>query len=132
LRDLSKRLEKLGMKVQLNFAGRIGLAVSHGTKAAVVDADWSLVGQTWDEKLRLRPGLMRAMGWNYLRVHALELFARPQDVANRIAVDLGIDLQNRSQPLFDQKAFEDTSRAWGDPDDSNDDRLWDDKPPHWG
>lgn len=67
-----------------------------------------------------------------MRVHALELFARPQDVANRIAVDMGIDLQNRSEPLFDQQAFEDTARAWGDPDDSNDDRLWDDKPPHWG
>ena len=132
LRDLSKRLEKLGLKVQLNFAGRIGLAVSHGTKAAVVDADWSLVGDSWDDKLRLRPGLLRAMGWQYLRVHALELFARPQDVANRIAMDLGLDLQSRSEPLFEERAFEDTNRAWGDPDDSNDDRLRDDKPPHWG
>ena len=132
LRDLSLRLEKLGLKVQLNFAGRIGLAVSHGDKAAVVDADWSLVGQSWDEKLRIRPGLLRAMGWKYLRVHALELFARPQDVANRIAMDLGLDLQSRKQPLFEERAFEDTARAWGDPEDSNDDRLRDDKPPHWG
>jgi hypothetical protein len=132
LRDLSLRLEKLGLKVRLNFAGRIGLAVSHGDKAAVVDADWSLVGQSWDEKLRIRPGLLRAMGWKYLRVHALELFARPQDVANRIAMDLGLDLQSRKQPLFEERAFEDTARAWGDPEDSNDDRLRDDKPPHWG
>lgn len=132
LRDLSLRLEKLGLKVQLNFAGRIGLAVSFGAKAAVVDADWSLVGESWDEKLRIRPGLLRAMGWQYLRVHALELFARPQDVANRIAMDLGLDLENRKQPLFEERAFEDTARAWGDPDDSNDDRLRDDKPPHWG
>jgi hypothetical protein len=132
LRDLSLRLEKLGLKVQLNFAGRIGLAVSHGAKAAVVDADWSLVGQSWDEKLRIRPGLLRAMGWHYLRVHALELFARPQDVANRIAMDLGLELQNRKEPLFEERAFEDTARAWGDPEDSNDDRLRDDKPPHWG
>ena len=132
LRDLSLRLEKLGLKVQLNFAGRIGLAVSHGTKAAVVDADWSLVGQSWDEKIRIRPGLLRAMGWHYLRVHALELFSRPQDVAHRIAMDLGMDLRNRSEPLFEERAYEDTSRAWGDTDDSNDDRLRDDKPPHWG
>lgn len=132
LRDLSKRLEKLGFTVQLNFAGRIGLAVSYGAKAAVVDADWSLVGESWDEKLRIRPGLLRAMGWQYLRVHALELFARPQDVANRIATDLGLDLEARKEPLFEERAFEDTDRAWGDPDDSNDDRLWDDKPPHWG
>jgi hypothetical protein len=132
LMDLSKRLEKLGLSVKLNFAGRIGLAVSRGNKVAVVDADWSLVGQSWDEKLRLRPGLLRAMGWHYLRVHALELFARPQDVANRIAMDLGLDLNSRSEPLFEERAFEDTNRAWGDPDDSNDDRLRDDKPPHWG
>lgn len=132
LRDLAKRLEKLGLSVKLNFAGRIGLAVSHGTKAAVVDADWSLVGDSWDDKLRLRPGLLRAMGWHYLRVHALELFARPQDVANRIAMDLGLNLEVRKEPLFEEKAFEDTNQAWGDPDDSNDDRLWDDKPPHWG
>jgi hypothetical protein len=132
LRDLAKRLEKLGLNVKLNFAGRIGLAVSHGNKAAVVDADWSLVGDSWDDKLRLRPGLLRAMGWHYLRVHALELFARPQDVAHRIATDMGLNLEIRKEPLFEDKAFEDTNRAWGDPDDSNDDRLWDDKPPHWG
>lgn len=132
LRDLAKRLEKLGLSVKLNFGGRIGLAVSHGTKAAVVDADWSLVGESWDDKLRLRPGLLRAMGWQYLRVHALELFARPQDVANRIANDLGLNLENRREPLFEERAFEDTNQAWGDPDDSNDDRLWEDKPPHWG
>ena len=130
--DLAKRLEKLGLRVQLNFAGRIGLAASFGTKAAVIDADWSLVGETWDEKLRLRPGLLRAMGWQYLRVHALELFARPQDVANRIATQMGIDLTSKKEPLFDEKAFEDRPEAWGDRDDSNDDRLWDDKPPHWG
>ena len=130
--DLSKRLEKLGMSVQLNFAGRVGLAVSYGNKAAVVDADWSLVGESWDEKLRLRPGLLRAMGWHYLRVHALELFARPQDVANRIATELGLDLNGKKEPLFDERAFEDTPQAWGDRNDDNDDRLWEDKPPHWG
>jgi hypothetical protein len=47
-------------------------------------------------------------------------------------MDLGMDLQSRKQPLFEEPAFEDTPRAWGDPEDSNDDRLRDDKPPHWG
>lgn len=130
--DLSMRLKKLGIKVELNFGGRIGLAISYGNKSAVVDPDWALIGDSWDEKLRLRPGLLRAMGWEYLRVHALELFARPQEVANRIAIEMGIDLVRKAQPLFDQAAFEDTNRAWGDKDDSNDDRLRDDKPPHWG
>lgn len=72
------------------------------------------------------------MGWDYLRVHALEIFAQPQDVANRIAARLGVKLEEKKEPLFDEKAFEDTDRAWGDGDDSNDDRLRDDKPPHWG
>ncbi len=132
LRDLALRLEKLGLKVALNFGGRIGLAVSFGKKAAVVDPDWALVGESWDEKLRVRPGLLRAMGWDYQRIHALEIFAKPQDVANRIAMSLGVDLISRAQPLFDDRAFEDTSGAWGHEDDSNDDRLRDDKPPHWG
>lgn len=132
LQDLSKRLEKLGIKVVLNFASRIGLAASFGARAMVVDADWSLVGESLDERLRLRPGLLRAMGWQYQRVHAFEIFARPQDVANRIAVKLGINLQGKPEKLFDELASEDKPERWGDGDGSNDDRLRDDKPPHWG
>ena len=132
LQDLAKRLEKLGIKVVLNFASRIGLAASYGSQAVVVDADWSLVGESWDERLRLRPGLLRAMGWQYLRVHAFEIFARPQEVANRIAVKLGINLQGKPERLFDELASEDKPESWGDGDNSNDDRLRDDKPPHWG
>jgi hypothetical protein len=105
--------------------------VSHGKQLAVVDPDWGLVGDSWDEKLRLRPGLLRAMGWRYLRVHVLEMFSNPQQVANRIAAELGIPVERRPEPLF-EPAFEDTATAWGDPDDSNDSRLRDDKPPHWG
>jgi len=131
LADLAKRLEKLGLKVTLNFASRIGLAASFGRKAVVVDADWSLVGENWDELLRLRPGLLRAMGWEYQRVHAFEIFARPQEVANRIAQRLGVKLEDKVS-LFDEIASEDKKEHWGDGDDSNDRRLRDDKPPHWG
>ena len=132
LEDLARRLQKIGLNVALNFGDRIGLAVSLGNKAAVVDADWALQGENWDEKLWLRPGLLRAMGWTYIRVHALEIFAQPQEVANRIAKQLGLDLERAAQPLFEDKAYEDTSRAWGDPDDNNDNRLNDERPPHWG
>ncbi len=131
LADLAKRLEKLGMKVTLNFASRIGLAASYGRRAVVVDADWSLMGENWDELLRLRPGLLRAMGWEYQRVHAFEIFARPQEVANRIAQKLGVKLEEKVS-LFDEIASEDKPEHWGDGDSSNDDRLRDDKPPHWG
>ena len=132
LSDLAKRLEKLGLKVNLNFAGRIALVASRGKSAIVIDADWSLAGESWEEKLRLRPGLLRAMGWQYTRVHAFEIFAQPQEVANRIAMKLGLDLNGRVEPLFDELASEDQPEGWGDGDDSNDDRLRDDKPPHWG
>ncbi|MCF8528772.1 MAG: hypothetical protein K9G13_02550 [Aquiluna sp.] len=132
LADLAARLKKLGLSVSLNFAGSIPLVASIGNRASVVDADWSLFGDSWDEKLRLRPGFLRSMGWEYQRVHALEIFAQPQDVANRIAKKLGLDPEKKALPLFEEQAFDETSRAWGDPDDSNDDRLWDDKPPHWG
>ena len=132
LSDLAKRLEKLGLKVNLNFAGRIALVASRGKSAIVIDADWSLAGESWEEKLRLRPGLLRAMGWQYTRVHAFEIFAQPQEVANRIAMKLGLDLNGRVEPLFDEPASEDRPEGWGDGDDSNDDRLRDDKPPHWG
>ena len=131
LADLAKRLEKLGLKVTLNFASRIGLAAAFGRKAVVVDADWSLVGENWDELLRLRPGLLRAMGWEYQRVHAFEIFARPQEVANRIAQRLGVKLSDKVS-LFDEIAGEEKKEHWGDGDDSNDRRLRDDKPPHWG
>jgi hypothetical protein len=131
LADLAKRLEKLGIRVTLNFAGRIGLAASFGRRAVVVDADWSLVGENWDELLRLRPGMLRAMGWEYQRVHAFEIFAKPQDVANRIAQKLGVKLEEKVS-LFDEIASEAKEEHWGDGDESNDDRLRDDKPPHWG
>lgn len=132
LADLARRLEKHGFKVALNFASRIGLVASIGKRAVAIDADWSLRGDNWDERLRLRPGLLRAMGWQYHRVHAFEIFAKPQDVANRIAMSLGVDLRSKVEPLFDEPAFEDRPQAWGDSDDNNDDRLRDDKPPHWG
>ena len=132
LADLAKRLEKHGFKVVLNFAARIGLVASIGKRAVAIDADWSLRGENWDEKLRLRPGLLKAMGWEYQRVHAFEIFAKPQEVANRIAMSMGVDLRGKVEPLFDEPAYEDRPEAWGDRDEGNDDRLREDKPPHWG
>ena len=37
------------------------------------------------ESLRLRPDVLRRLGWHYLRVHSFELFADPDAVAGRIA-----------------------------------------------
>ena len=32
---------------------------------------------------------------------------------------------------LDQQSSDDTDRGWGEPTDSNDDRLLEDRPPHW-
>jgi hypothetical protein len=94
--------------------------------------DWTLRGDSWTEKLRLRPALLRAMGWKYVRVHSFDLFADPQSVAHRIAEDLGIQVSRQPQSLFDQdRAFEDTDMAWGDRPVTNDNDLKGDVPPHY-
>jgi hypothetical protein len=132
LADLALRLKRLGARVDLAFSERLPLVVAYGAKRAVVVADWALQGATLSEKLRLRPRLLRALGWTHIRVHGFELFADPQAVALRIAESLGMQVSQRPQPLFEQeRAYEDTDVAWGDRPVSNDDRLRGDVPPHW-
>ena len=132
LGDLAKRLKRLGIRVDANFAERLPLVVAYAEKNAVIVPDWALRGESWSEKLRLRPALLRAMGWKYIRVHSFDLFADPQAVAHRIAEDLGIQLSKQPQSLFDQdRAFEDTDMAWGDRPINNDNDLKRDVPPHY-
>jgi hypothetical protein len=132
--DLAIRLTKLGVTTRTNFSTRIKLVASVGEKAAIVEPDWGILGYNLTERYRLRPALLEAMGWMYLRVPSFELFADPEQVARSIATSLGIEVAKKPQPLFDlsEPAFEDTASAWGDSDDSNDQRLFEDKPPHWG
>jgi hypothetical protein len=134
LADLSGRLQKLGARVITGFGERLPLVVAFANNVAVVEPDWALIGENWTERLRLRPNLLRAMGYKFERVYSFELFADPQAVAHRIAESLGIQVAKRPQPLFDvaETAFEDTDLAWGDRSDSNDRDLRDNKPPHWG
>jgi hypothetical protein len=132
--DLAIRLTKLGVTTRTNFSTRIKLVASVGQKAAIVEPDWGILGYNLSERYRLRPALLEAMGWMYLRVPSFELFADPEQVARSIAMSLGIEVTKKAQPLFElsEPAFEDTASAWGDPGDSNDQRLAEDKPPHWG
>jgi hypothetical protein len=132
--DLAIRLTKLGVTTRTNFSTRIKLVASVGDKAAIVEPDWGILGYNLSERYRLRPALLEAMGWIYLRVPSFELFADPEQVARSIAMSLGIEVTKKAQPLFEltEPAFEDTASAWGDPGDSNDQRLAEDKPPHWG
>lgn len=134
LTDLSLRLKKLGARIDDSFASEVPLIASFGKAAAVIEPDWSIPGANRTEKFRIRPGLLRALGWQYTRVYSFELFSDPQAVALRIAENLGMQVTKRPQPLFDEaeKAFEDSDLAWGDRANSNEHRLRQDKPPHWG
>jgi hypothetical protein len=87
--DLAYRLEKLGMNVQLGHCGALPLAASFGGKAVVVETDQVLGRASLRESLRLRPEVLRRLGWHYVRVHSFELFADPEAVAKRIGRLLG-------------------------------------------
>jgi hypothetical protein len=132
LEDLALRLKKLGAHVVENFGGSLPLVASFGKTAAVVYPDWALQGDNLNERLRLQPALLSGMGWQVVRVHSFELFSDPEALAIRIAEGLGMQVTKRPQVLFDSPSFDETDAAWGDRSDSNDQRLKNDKPPHWG
>ena len=132
LSDLALRLRKLGAHVTLGYTSRIPMAVSFGAKSLIVLPDWNLIGDDLSEKIRLRPALLTAMGWKTMRVHALEIFSDPQAIAVRIGDELGMQLTAKPQSLFDEPSFDETDSAWGDFQGSNDQRLKNEKPPHWG
>jgi hypothetical protein len=132
LSDLALRLRKLGVHVTLGYTSRIAMAASYGAKAAVIVPDWNLMGEDLAEQVRLRPALLRAMGWEVIFVHALDVFADPQGVAIRIGDRLDMELSKKTAALFDDASFDETPVAWGEREVTNDQRLKEDKPPHWG
>ena len=89
--DLAKRLERRGLTVSLNHAGEIALAASFQGRAVAVETDAVLARGSLRESLRLRPEMLRRLGWHYIRIHAFELFADPEAVATRIAALIGVD-----------------------------------------
>jgi len=83
--DLRDRLERRGLSVRLGYRGALPLVASYGGKAVVIETD-QIVGQgSLRETLRLRPELLRRLGWHYLRVHSFELFVDPDAIAARAA-----------------------------------------------
>jgi hypothetical protein len=87
--DLARRLRVLGMKVALGYHGKLGLVASYGSRAMTVETDGSLQSATLRQGLRLRPEMLKRLGWHYLRVHSFDLFSDPDAVAQRIAIALG-------------------------------------------
>ncbi len=88
--DLSRRLESRGLRVALGHRGKLGLVAANGGTCIVVETDNVLIGRSLRESLRLRPEVLRRLGWHYARVHAFELFADPEAVADRIARLAGV------------------------------------------
>lgn len=89
LHDLAARLERRGVRVSVGHRGRLALAAANAGKAVVVETDDALAGLSLRESLRLRPDVLRRLGWHYLRVHSFELFGNPEAVASRVASLLG-------------------------------------------
>ena len=134
LSDLAVRLQKLGARVDPSYSSSLPLVVGYAKNAAVIEPDWAIPGANRTERFGIRPGILQAKGWRYIRVYSFELFSDPQAIAIRIAESLGLQVSKRPTPLFEasDRSFEDTDAAWGERTDSNDQRLRQDKPPHWG
>lgn len=88
--DLAGRLSRLGLTVSLGHRGKLALAASHSGRAVVVETDGVVGRASLRESLRLRPEVLRRLGWHYLRVHSFELFSNPDAVAARIAALAGV------------------------------------------
>ncbi|MBX3196491.1 MAG: AAA family ATPase [Microbacteriaceae bacterium] len=88
--DLSRRLESRGLRVALGHRGKLGLVAANGGTCVVVETDRVLLPRSLRESLRLRPEVLRRLGWHYARVHAFELFADPEAVADRVARIAGL------------------------------------------
>ncbi|WP_208317309.1 DEAD/DEAH box helicase [Canibacter zhoujuaniae] len=89
--ELAERLHRLGLKVALNYQGVIPIAAALGDRAIAIDIDFSGEDESMRHTLRLRPALLRRLGWHYQRVQSFDLFSDPQEVAERVAGIIGWD-----------------------------------------
>lgn len=97
--DLARRLEARGLRVALGHRGKLGLVANHLGKCLTIETDSVLHSASLRESLRLRPELLRRLGWHYLRVHAFELFSNPNAVADRIVEILGVNSSPVTEPV---------------------------------
>lgn len=87
---LARELRRLGVSVDVDYHGLLPLVAQHDGKAVVVESDPEGRGESLRESLRLRPHVLRRLGWHYVRVHAFDLYSDPAAVAERIAGVLGV------------------------------------------
>jgi len=87
---LARELRRLGAAVEVHYRGLLPLVAQYDGKAVVVESDPETIGETLRESLRLRPQILRRLGWHYVRVHSFDLYSDPAAVAARIGELLGI------------------------------------------
>ncbi|MCU1585778.1 MAG: family ATPase [Microbacteriaceae bacterium] len=97
--DLARRLQNRGLRVALGHRGKLGLVASHRGMCLTIETDSVLQNTSLRESLRLRPEMLRRLGWHYLRVHAFELFSEPDVVADRVVAMLGLDSAPVTEPI---------------------------------
>ncbi|WP_417555638.1 AAA family ATPase [Microbacterium sp.] len=88
---LARELRRLGASVDVDYRGLLPLVAQHGGRAVVIESDPESHDESLRESLRLRPQVLRRLGWHYVRVHAFDLYSDPATVARRIATVLGIE-----------------------------------------
>ena len=101
---LARELRRLGAAVDVDYRGLLPLVAQHNGKAVVIESDPESRGESLRETLRLRPHVLRRLGWHYVRVHAFDLYSDPVTAAARIGEVLGISAsatraENDTQPI---------------------------------
>lgn len=87
---LARELRSLGASVDVDYRGLLPLVAQYQGKAVVIEVDPESRAESLRESLRLRPLVLRRLGWHYVRVHAFDLYSAPAMVASRVGVVLGI------------------------------------------
>ncbi|MCR2810580.1 MULTISPECIES: AAA family ATPase [unclassified Microbacterium] len=87
---LARELRRLGISVDVHYRGLLPLVAQYDGRAVVAESDPETIGESLRESLRLRPQILRRLGWHYVRVHSFDLYSDPAAVAARIAALLGV------------------------------------------
>lgn len=87
---LARHLRARGVSVDVDYRGQLPIVAQYKGKAIVAESDADTSHETLRETLRLRPQVLRRLGWHYVRVHAFDLYSDPAGVADRIAGILGV------------------------------------------
>lgn len=101
---LARHLRARGVSVDVDYRGQLPIVAQYHGKAVVAESDSDAVRDSLRETLRLRPQVLRRLGWHYIRVHAFDLYSDPAGVADRIAAILGVppeagSAHEQTQPL---------------------------------